>query len=158
EEAFTQYNVVVNCAGLGARELLPDPTMYPIRGQVVRVAHPGFDYFILDEHNPRGLTHIIPRSRDCVLGGTTQEGEENLVPDAEIARAILERCIALEPRLADVPILSYEVGLRPARPSIRVEAENCAPNKYVVHNYGHGGSGVLLSWGCAAEVVELVKS
>ncbi|HMC79917.1 MAG TPA: FAD-dependent oxidoreductase, partial [Acidimicrobiia bacterium] len=47
------------------------------------------------------------------------------------------------------------VGLRPfRRDSVRLERE---PGARVIHNYGHGGSGVTLSWGCAEEVSALVK-
>ncbi len=50
------------------------------------------------------------------------------------------------------------VGLRPVRPSVRLEKEQVGENKTVVHNYGHGGAGYTLSWGCAMEVVELCSS
>jgi D-amino-acid oxidase len=43
------------------------------------------------------------------------------------------------------------------RSTVRVEAERVAPGCLLVHNYGHGGAGITLSWGCAAEVVELVE-
>lgn len=31
------YDLIINCSGLGARELVADETMMPIRGQVYRV-------------------------------------------------------------------------------------------------------------------------
>ena len=54
------------------------------------------------------------------------------------------------PELADASVLAHRVGLRPARPSVRLERDGD-----VVHCYGHGGAGVTLSWGCADEVVSL---
>ena len=48
------------------------------------------------------------------------------------------------------------VGLRPGRMEVRLEREE-KNGKYLIHNYGHGGSGVTLSWGCADEVVELAN-
>ncbi len=48
------------------------------------------------------------------------------------------------------------VGLRPVRPrNVRLETE---AGTCIVHNYGHGGSGVTLSWGCGFEVIEHVKN
>ena len=54
--------------------------------------------------------------------------------------------------------LTEAVGLRPISPRVRVEIEQRAPDRLVVHNYGHGGAGVTLSWGCAAEVAQLVNA
>src|SRR3712207_6872420 len=48
-ELAEEARVVVNCAGLGARELVGDGEMRPIRGQVLRVANPGLERFFLDE-------------------------------------------------------------------------------------------------------------
>jgi D-amino-acid oxidase len=149
--------VVVNCAGLGARELVGDPSMAPIRGQIVRVRNPGLERFVLDEDNPEGVTYIIPRSEDCILGGTAEEGEWDTEPDAETAAAILSRCAALEPRLAGAEVLEHRVGLRPGRPEVRLEPEYPAQGPPRIHNYGHGGSGVTLSWGCAKETLRLVR-
>jgi D-amino-acid oxidase len=155
-EPAGEARVVVNCAGLGSRELVGDTTMRPIRGQVVRVRNPGLDRFVLDEANPEGVTYIVPRSRDCILGGTAEEGAWDTEPDPKVAACILRRCATVEPCLADAEVLEHRVGLRPGRPEIRLEREdgNGVPR---VHNYGHGGSGVTLSWGCAEETLRLVQ-
>ena len=164
-EAAEGASVVVNCAGLGSRELLGDASMVPIRGQVVRVRNPGLERFVLDEANPGGVTYVVPRSTDCILGGTAEEGRWETEPDPEVAAGILQRCAALEPRLAGAEVLEHRVGLRPGRPEVRLEIEG-GPGAEVlglpqgvacVHNYGHGGSGVTLSWGCAEEAVGLVR-
>ena len=149
--------VVVNCAGLGARELVGDASLEPIRGQIVRVRNPGLERFMLDEENPEGVTYVIPRSEDCILGGTAEEREWETEPDPETASGILRRCTALEPRLAGAEVLEHRVGLRPGRPEIRLELEDAAPGPPRVHNYGHGGSGIALSWGCAEETLNLVR-
>ena len=51
-----------------------------------------------------------------------------------------------------------QVGLRPLRTSgVRLERDNVtvATGVPVIHNYGHGGSGITLHWGCAQEAVAL---
>jgi D-amino-acid oxidase len=49
-------------------------------------------------------------------------------------------------------------GVRPFRNgSYRLDAETVS-HKFIVHNYGHGGAGITLSWGCAAKVRDIVKS
>jgi D-amino-acid oxidase len=164
DHAFTESSLVVNCAGLGARELVGDRDLAPSRGQVVRIhATPYwrsvFDRVLLDDSDPVDLTYIVPRIHDIVLGGTAIEGVENIEPDPATTDAIIRRCSALVPELADLmpdDVASVAVGLRPSRPAIRLEREEFAPGKVVVHNYGHGGAGVTLSWGCAEEVVRLV--
>ncbi|MFO7167968.1 MAG: FAD-dependent oxidoreductase [Chloroflexota bacterium] len=156
DEAPGDADALVNCTGLGARELVGDPAMLPIRGQIVRVAQVGVEQFTFDDYGPGGVTYIVPRSRDIVLGGTDEEGDERLAPDPATAEAILARCIALEPRLRSAAILEHRVGLRPGRPAVRLEAER-RDGRLVVHNYGHGGAGVTLSWGCADEVARLVE-
>jgi D-amino-acid oxidase len=77
------------------------------------------------------------------------------VPDPATADRLLAAAAAVEPRLAGVAVLEHRVGLRPGRPYVRLEAEVLADGRQVVHNYGHGGAGVSLSWGCAAEAARL---
>jgi D-amino-acid oxidase len=86
-----------------------------------------------------------------VLGGTAEEGAEDRTPDAATTAAIRARCATLVPALRDAPVVGVAVGLRPARPTVRLEAEG-----RVVHCYGHGGAGVTLAWGCAGEVAALL--
>jgi D-amino-acid oxidase len=179
EEVFAESGVVVNCAGLGARELVGDESLFPIRGQIVWVEPLSTRDFFLDEDEENGegggtieveaggeadaeddlhgVTYIVPRSNDCVLGGTAQVGDWSLEPDMGTAREIIERCARFVPEVREKKVLEHVVGLRPGRHVIRLEAEVVGDGRVVVHNYGHGGSGVTLSWGCAEEVVELVK-
>lgn len=147
--------MIVNCSGLGARVLVPDDTVYPIRGQIVRVTNPGIRFSVRDEHHPGGRAYVHPRGRDCILGGTADIGTWDTTPDRQSAAAILNRCRTLLPELANATVLEHLVGLRPGRAAVRVERV-ASRRGQVVHNYGHGGSGITTSWGCAQEVADLV--
>jgi D-amino-acid oxidase len=146
-----EADAVVNCAGLGARELAGDESLVAVRGQVLRVAAPHVHEWLLDQSDPRRLVYVVPRVNDVVLGGTADEADEDLRPDPATTEAIRARSAALIPGLRDAPVIDVAVGLRPARPAVRLEAEG-----RVVHCYGHGGAGVTLAWGCAGEVAALL--
>ena len=143
-------DVVVNCSGLGARLLGSDASVTPVRGQVVYVEQFGLDRWWLDGSGP---TYVVPRANEIVVGGTDELGDWSRTPSPDVARAIIDRASALVPELARAKVLRHKVGLRPARPAVRVERDGD-----VVHCYGHGGAGVTLSWGCADEVVALAGS
>jgi D-amino-acid oxidase len=149
-------DVVVNCTGLGARTLVPDGSVRPVRGQVVVVAQFGVTEWLVDRSDEVDLTYVVPREQTVVLGGTAEEDSEDLTPDPATAAAIVRRCAALVPEAARARVLAHKVGLRPVRPTVRLELER--RTRPVVHCYGHGGAGVTLSYGCAAEVVRLVSS
>ena len=145
--------VVVNAAGLGARLFAGDGSVLPVRGQVVYVEQVGLERWWLDESGP---TYVVPRSHDIVVGGTDDEGAWGRTPDEATGKEILARARELVPALRGARVLGQRVGLRPARPSVRLEAVTSAAGGRVVHCYGHGGSGVTVSWGCADEVASLV--
>jgi D-amino-acid oxidase len=149
--------VVVNCTGIGARDLTDDTDLHPVRGQVVR-AEPGITArFFGAEEAPGGLAYIIPHADCTVLGGTDDTDAWDLTPDPRVAEAILARCAVLEPAVARARVLGHAAGLRPVRSAVRLEAERRADG-VVVHHYGHGGSGVTFSWGCAEDAARLVET
>jgi D-amino-acid oxidase len=148
-------DVVVVAAGLASGSLLGDDTMVPLQGQVVRLADPGLEGWLIDEDNPAGMTYVVPRGRDVVVGGTAVAGATSTEPDPTVEAAILERACALVPTLRGQPVLSRAVGLRPGRPAVRLDRTQ-VDGRPVIACYGHGGAGVTLSWGCAADVVRLV--
>jgi len=148
--------VVVNCAGMGAADLVPDDTLVGVRGQLVVVADPGItEFFSEDTGLSPDLLYIYPQGNSVVLGGTAEPGVTTRTPDVEAARRILARCSEIEPRLADAEILEHRVGIRPSRPQIRVEEQRTQVGR-LLHNYGHGGAGISLSWGCADELVATI--
>jgi D-amino-acid oxidase len=156
-EAAHDAAVVVNCAGVGARALVPDRALRSVRGQHVVVENPGLDEFFMTEPVGPAWTTLFPHGERLILGSVAQEDDWDTTPRHADAEAILERCAEVEPRVLDAQILEHQVGLRPVRDSVRVEAQTLGTAR-VVHNYGHGGTGVGLSWGCAREVAALVAA
>ncbi len=150
--------VVVNCAGVGAVALCGDAELRPVRGQHVVVANPGLDGFFMPAPGPVEWASYHVFGDRVLLGGFAVEDGWDPTPTERNAAGILQRCAALEPKLAAATVLEHRGGLRPVRPRVRLEVEDLKSAKdglRCVHNYGHGGVGVLQSWGCAQQAVAL---
>ncbi|MFF4349340.1 FAD-dependent oxidoreductase [Streptomyces sp. NPDC001530] len=156
--AEAEAPVVVNCTGLGARELVPDPTVRPVRGQLVIVENPGIRTWLVSTDADAGTTtYVFPQPDRLVLGGTTEDDVWSLTPDPAVAAEIVERCAALRPEIAGARVLDHRVGLRPVRDTVRLEREVLPDGRVLVHNYGHGGAGVTVAWGCARKAAGLTR-
>ncbi len=149
---------VVNCTGVHARGLAGDPALTAWRGQTVIAANPGLtEFFIGVPGDGHELVYLFPHGDTVVLGGTQVAGDWNAEPVPAVADRILRDCAEVEPRLRDAAVLGHRVGLRPVRPQVRLEAaRDRADGPLIVHNYGHGGAGVTLAWGCARAAAALV--
>ncbi|NCS35184.1 MAG: FAD-dependent oxidoreductase [Microcystis aeruginosa G11-01] len=168
-----QYDadVIVNCAGLGASQLTED-LVFPVRGGLIYIENNGQQFEKIQQvhctslpsfsGNDGTFIFILPRGENhLVLGGIAEVNQKitNLTPENYIPyKQILNLCQDFLPELKNAVIVKHKplmLGLRPFRKTgARIEHEE---GKKIVHNYGHGGAGVLLSWGCAEEVVSLVK-
>lgn len=155
--------LIVNCSGLSGLSLVgaPDDAMKPVRGQTVVVRCPSCKFAYGDYYSdPARPTYVYPRGDEILLGGCYLEGDEDCSIDDSLTRDIIERCAAFHPDLAESPILAVRVGHRPSRPTVRCEREVVqlgGRTVGVVHNYGHGGAGVTVHWGCAGDCVALVE-
>jgi len=155
-EVAGEAPLVVNCAGAGARDLVPDPALRAVRGQHVVVENPGLGEFFMEEPLGARWTGYFPHGDEVVLGGSADEDEWSMDPDPSTAEQILHRCTQVEPRLEGARVLEHRVGLRPVRSAVRLDEESLGGSR-CVHNYGHGGNGVSMAWGCAREVAALVR-
>lgn len=149
--------VVVNCTGVAAQDLVPDPAVYPVRGQVVITENPGIKEFLISRDEvPPTTVYMFPHGDTVLLGGTVEDNDWDLIPNPLIAERIVANAAAIDPRLGAARILGHRVGLRPVRPEVRLEPERIG-DSLVWHNYGHGGAGISLSWGCAAEIASRIS-
>ena len=157
--ALPRRGIVVNAAGVAARALAADPGVQPVRTQTALVDGTGLDSWWVDLGD--GLT-ILPHGRVAAVEDAGDEGDWSTAPDERSARRLVERAGEIVPGLRGAALVGVRVGLRPARPSVRVEAERTPTDddahRVVVHCYGHGSRGFTLSWGCADEVTRLVTS
>jgi D-amino-acid oxidase len=156
EDVDLTFDLVINCAGIGARDLVQDADLEPHRGQVAIV--PKMDNLscaIVCDDAP--FMYVIPRTNDCLFGGTNDLSSE-LAVDPETTDRIVAECsrvLHIEKPL----VLAERVGLRPFRRSgVRLERGSLLDGRSVIHNYGHGGAGFTLSWGCAENVFEFAAA
>ena len=166
----SQIDAWVNATGLGAKDLVPDEAMYPIRGQTVTVKGEAKGITTLSPATPASgfgpseptVLYILPRphSGTSVIGGTKQAGNWNLTPDPITTAQMLENAKQFAPELlnanGEFGVLSSQVALRPGRKGgARVEMQN-VDGFVVCHAYGHGGAGYQNSIGSAKKVVRLI--
>lgn len=154
DELADEAPLLVNCTGVGARELANDEAVYPLRGQTMLLDAAGIRVGYMDSE---AIDHIFPRADGVLIGGVKQKGDWNKQLDPSTAADIRQRCTKIEKRLANAKVLREFVGLRPGRDAVRLELERRADGSAVIHNYGHAAVGYTLSWGCAEEVVALAE-
>ena len=154
EDVDQEFVLVINCAGMGARELVHDVDLEPHRGQVAIVPKIDLGYAIVCDEPP--LMYAIPRANDCVFGGTNELSDDRDIDPAVTSRIVAECSRVL--KISHPQVLAERVGLRPFRKSgVRLERDRLRDGRTVIHNYGHGGAGFTLSWGCARDVVNLAR-
>lgn len=159
-------DAVINCTGLGAKELCNDETLIGARGILhlydryneVRALENSRDTAILVDEGMWGSEtepcYIIPRGDKILIGGSYLKGDR----EATIRKDESER---LEKNSHKFGIDSVSlkrdtwIGWRPARDKVNLQIDTSANDVKVVHNYGHGGSGWTTFVGAAREAVNL---
>ncbi len=154
-ELSDEAALLVNCSGVGARELADDAEVYPIRGQTILLESHDIAQGYMDN---AAVDHIFPRGDGVLVGGIKVAGDWNRQLDPAVSADIISRVAKIEPSLGRAKALRQFVGLRPGRAEVRLEAERLSESCAVIHNYGHAAIGYTLSWGCAAEVAALARN
>ena len=174
-------DVLVNCSGGWATHLTPDSSLVGYQGTVLELPNEPFGdmlLFVEKGKSSRLPTYIVPQGSRTILGGTlvptTKPGEawmhgpEGLATqwqgtEKEII-GIYQRCrllagITEELTHAEILEIKHKTGLRPVRQQSppRIEAVK-QDGRTIIHNYGHGGSGLTLFWGSAIEVGRLLEA
>ncbi|XP_058060844.1 D-amino-acid oxidase-like [Anopheles bellator] len=151
-----QRTIIINCLGLGAGPIFNDTDLEPIRGQVQKVLAQGVFHSIANNSS-----YIIPNTATITLGGTKQKSHITQVCPSD-RYSIRKNCEAIVPALKHATVVRDIVGLRPVRSTgVRLQigtVNGTFGKRTIVHNYGHGGAGITLAWGCARDVVQLVQN
>lgn len=145
-ELERNYDLIVNATGISARQFAKDEAVYPMRGQVVIVKNPGIHFHFATFE---GKNYFYPRIDEILIGGSAEVGEWDLTPNDDLTKEILGWAATLDPLLKNPDIINIRVGLRPMRPQVRLERDENSCAVPVIHNYGHGGAGYTVAWGCA---------
>ncbi len=144
------HELVINCTALGARKLCNDLSVIPVRGQVALLSPNTSLPIYLDNEEP---LYVVPRKDAIIVGGTYEENVEEEVTEPETINRILANAYKALPQLQQQEVIGSWAGLRPYRKEVRVEKD---ADPKIIHNYGHGGSGFTLAFGCAQTVADII--
>jgi len=164
KELENDFDLLINCSGFGARELADDKNFEVYRGQyfILKANPDSPKVYVGDDDHPGGMAYMIPRLGEVMVGGCAEKNIESLeltlTWDDTLSRAGLY-VPWLRNRKPNDQAREPIVGIRPSRKAgIRLEFDKDSISIPVIHNYGHGGSGFSLSWGCAESVKELIEN
>ena len=155
-DELASYDIIINCTGIGSCDLVGDKLMKPVRGQTVVVKAPWIKNWIMFDTQDT-FVGIFPRARNVVLGGTAQASNWSVTPDPQTQEDILKKCQDFFPSLCSAEMVKTWAGLRPLRDPIRLDSCQGPGGSLLIHCYGHGGRGVILSWGCALDIGDAVQ-
>lgn len=140
---------------------------------------PSADVFSREDGTPE-YVHFFPRTDGWVLGQTREPGYLNTkgewcgapvnAPEIDIGgvrvpKQILDLNQELLMSWRDLSVNTraligregYRFYRDPDDTGVRLHAEAGSKGELLIHNYGHGGSGITMSWGCALEVARLLR-
>jgi D-amino-acid oxidase len=149
---LSSFDIILNCTGLGSRKLCNDASVIPVRGQVGLIETKTEMPIYLDNEMP---LYLVPRKDAMIVGGTYEENIFDETTEPKTIEHLLNNAYSVFPELKNQKIIGSWAGLRPYRSEVRVEHE---AGTNIIHNYGHGGSGFTLAFGCAEEIIKLVET
>lgn len=174
---------VVNCSGLGSRDLCNDQELVGARGitlhydrsQSQRTETAGRspqhgentqDAVILADEGSWGSdtmpSYLIPRGDLMVVGGSYLEGDSEAGIREKERERLLKNAKVLGIDTENAQPIGEWTGFRPFRSTVRCEEDDELASKHslkkVVHNYGHGGSGWTLYVGAAKHGVDILTT
>lgn len=152
DEVKNDFDIVINCSALGSRQLCNDKKIIAVRGQVALLSPDESLPIYLDNEKP---LYVVPRKDAIIVGGTYEENIETENIEPSTIEKILKNAYEVFPQLTKHTIIGNWAGLRPYREEVRLEKEE---RTNIIHNYGHGGSGFTLAFGCAKEVADIVEN
>jgi glycine/D-amino acid oxidase-like deaminating enzyme len=83
-------NFIVNCTGLGSRQLFSDQDLVPVKGQLVFLKpQPNLGYLF------SGDGYVFPRADAVVVGGSQQSGVDDATPDPAMCKTIVDHAKAV---------------------------------------------------------------
>lgn len=158
EDFPEEFDLIINCTGLGAISLTNDKKLRAARLQVVTVKNEdGFARAVIDEEGPNKPAYVVPHGKHLKLGTVYDEDNDSTEVDDAQTEDILERCSNMVPelKLSIDDVVSVKRILCGLRPQVRMEPVQLADGRTLIHNYGHHRTGYIISHGIGREIAKL---